>query len=749
MNGENEPLQRFADAKKVLGEIYNDLTRYVDETEGFYDELDKNQPSIVAAESRDEVQEIRASIKTIMETFQRDNMKVVFFGRTSNGKSTTINAMLHQKILPQGMGHTTCCFLQVQGTTDEQGFLLSEGTSTPIPMSQLGKIGDACSADNADLPAMGQDSLLKIMHPKKDNRLLQNDVVILDSPGVDLSPEFDSWIDKHCLDADVFVLVCNAEATLTQAEKSFFHRVSKRLSKPNVFILNNRWDASAAEQDSVDQVRTQHLTRFKQFLVDELQVCATSDVPNRVFFVSSREVLDARLKARGVIQKAFEMEGFQKRAYEFAQFERQFEQCISKSAIRSKFEAHSRRANELVHRVRDNVDHVFTSANDKKELMQNELKESTNEFNACRENFAAFEKAYREQSEMLRAEVHLKVSADFHEEIQRLSAIIDKFNRPFLDSPKDINAYKTELALFVDSMISQELEARCTGGLMSRIWSLENEMFVYVKKILAEAYQPKLEEVWRYRAPFKFSICVDVPSLTNDFHEDLEFRFSFGLSAIIRKVIAYRSGQPVTAIQNNLLATALSSKTSNGTSTPATPIQQREDKKAAESEEQQMMTNIVLSSAAYVANGGIGVAIVGGLLYRAVGWKVILGAGAAYGGLYAFERFRWNNSKKEQHLKDQYRSHLDARMRQVAAAHTNHCETQVIREMEQVYDGLRATVAGVHREMKGDLESAQSKINVLDHQLKGLSAIKGKTTFVLSGLEQFSTNFFHPDSPTQ
>ncbi len=37
------------------------------------------------------------------------------------------------------------------------------------------------------------------------------------SPGVDVSPEFDSWIDKHCLDADVFVLVCNAESTLTQA----------------------------------------------------------------------------------------------------------------------------------------------------------------------------------------------------------------------------------------------------------------------------------------------------------------------------------------------------------------------------------------------------------------------------------------------------------------------------------------------------------------------------------------------------
>lgn len=74
------------------------------------------------------------------------------------------------------------------------------------------------------------------------------------SPGVDLSPESDSWIDKHCLDADVFVLVCNAESTLTRAEKDFFHRVSAKLSKPNIFILINRWDASAAEMENMKQV---------------------------------------------------------------------------------------------------------------------------------------------------------------------------------------------------------------------------------------------------------------------------------------------------------------------------------------------------------------------------------------------------------------------------------------------------------------------------------------------------------------
>jgi len=36
-------------------------------------------------------------------------------------------------------------------------------------------------------------------------------------------------------------------------EKDFFHRVSERLSKPNIFILNNRWDASDDEDPEMKE----------------------------------------------------------------------------------------------------------------------------------------------------------------------------------------------------------------------------------------------------------------------------------------------------------------------------------------------------------------------------------------------------------------------------------------------------------------------------------------------------------------
>lgn len=62
-----------------------------------------------------------------------------------------------------------------------------------------------------------ESSKIRIFWPRERCSLLRDDVVFVDSPGVDVSPNLDDWIDNHCLDADVFVLVLNAESTMTLA----------------------------------------------------------------------------------------------------------------------------------------------------------------------------------------------------------------------------------------------------------------------------------------------------------------------------------------------------------------------------------------------------------------------------------------------------------------------------------------------------------------------------------------------------
>ncbi|VDN59456.1 unnamed protein product [Dracunculus medinensis] len=793
-----EPLKRFAEAKKFMGDIYADLEAYIDELTKFYRDVINGQ-TIVPDEQMQEVEKFKGSISTIRDMFMRDTMKVAFFGRTSNGKSSVINAMLHSKILPQGMGHTTCCFIQVEGSPDNEKYIISENSTSPINISELQRLASAVSDDNA---SMGQDSLLHVLYPKSESRLLQNDVVIVDSPGVDFSPEFDNWIDKHCLDADVFVLVCNAESTLTQSEKNFFHRVSSKLSKPNIFILNNRWDASAAEMEHMQQVKEQHMIRFKEFLVNELNVCSEHEAKDRIFFISAREMLDARLKERNLIKIdvlffyiffkiilewfiiylfiAYQMEGHQFRAMEFMNFETQFEQTISKSAISTKFESHHRRAREIVNSMRGNLEIVQINAVKRREQLQQNYCNREEEFKQGLNSWKEFERFAITESQRLKNEVHLKVSADYYEEIFRLESIIDKFDGKFIDEPSCILQYKKadsfnfyisfgirnfcheylhsfffiplSLADFLDKVVKENLEIRCTGGLMQRIWNLENNMFEQIGRILPEPYSRKLDEVWRYRAPFRFTICVNCPSLMEDFHEDLIFRFSLGLPSLIRRFIAFRSGQPVTAISNNYFLQAFKKNELTDSGGEATSSQSNQvARHEAEifnrrDEDNALITQVVLSSVGYIANGGVGLLVIGGLVSRTVGWRIIAVSGLLYGGLYALEWWRWNSGAKEQHLKDQFRSHLATRMRNMAASHTSNCESQVLWEMQQVFNGLKATVGGAHQEMKNELDETQQKIGNIENVIKGLNTIKGKTAFLNTDLDRFDLEFLQADS---
>lgn len=55
-------------------------------------------------------------------------MRFYGFSRTSNGKSTVVNAMLRDRVLPSGIGHTTNCFLSVEGTDEDKAYLKTEGS---------------------------------------------------------------------------------------------------------------------------------------------------------------------------------------------------------------------------------------------------------------------------------------------------------------------------------------------------------------------------------------------------------------------------------------------------------------------------------------------------------------------------------------------------------------------------------------------------------------------------------------------
>ena len=109
------PLKKFGLAKEKISKAFRRLSEQLTESEGFL----KN----IKSAKQQNVAQLGVKVQGIKDMLERDQMKVVFFGRTSNGKSTVINALLQNRVLPMGIGHTTNCFCSVAGTGEGEGHL--------------------------------------------------------------------------------------------------------------------------------------------------------------------------------------------------------------------------------------------------------------------------------------------------------------------------------------------------------------------------------------------------------------------------------------------------------------------------------------------------------------------------------------------------------------------------------------------------------------------------------------------------
>ncbi|KII70417.1 Mitofusin-2 [Thelohanellus kitauei] len=129
-------LAKFLVAKKIVNNIFQDTETLLKDEYDFY----KNNPvdSTVEFKIFEQLEEITTSINRIIvirQILTRDTMKVAFFGRTSNGKSSVINAILGDSILPSGIGHTTSCFLSMKGCSEPEPFVIAPESPEKLAIS--------------------------------------------------------------------------------------------------------------------------------------------------------------------------------------------------------------------------------------------------------------------------------------------------------------------------------------------------------------------------------------------------------------------------------------------------------------------------------------------------------------------------------------------------------------------------------------------------------------------------------------
>ncbi|XP_063231897.1 transmembrane GTPase Marf [Bacillus rossius redtenbacheri] len=719
------PLQVFVKAKKKINDIFVEIEDYVQDAVGYMRGMQHDR-SIVSPEDTTRVESYTLKVRGIRDVLTRDHMKVAFFGRTSNGKSTVINAMLREKILPSGIGHTTNCFLQVEGSDNGEAYLCTEGSSERQNVKSVGQLAHALCKEK-----LGESQLVHIFWPKDKCLLLRDDVVFVDSPGIDVSPNLDDWIDRHCLDADVFVLVANAESTLMLAEKNFFHKVSMRLSKPNIFILNNRWDASATEPEFLDQVRQQHTERAADFLVKELKVCNQREAAERIFFVSAKEALQARLQEqRGLPPHTGALaDGFPNRYFEFEDFERKFEECISKSAVRTKFQQHSQRGKLIATEIREVMDATYERAQQLKNDKAVGKKEIYDKLNFTEQQLLMLTQEMKDKIHRMVEDVEQRVSKALSEEIRRLSVLVDEFSVPFHPEPLVLNVYKKELHGHVEQGLGSNLRARLSTALALNIENSQREMTERMTALLPADKKHVSLTVLPRREPFEILYRLNCENLCADFHEDLEFRFSLGLTSLIARFAG--RGAHKLAVRNyaSMVSRDLLSPSDTGdTSLAVHPAAHFSDS---------LSTWSTVALASVGSQGTVGGLLIAGFMLKTVGWRLIAVTGAVYGCLYLYERLTWTNKAKERSFKRQYVSHATKKLRLIVDLTSANCSHQVQQELSSTFARLCHLVDEATNDMHADITTLDKELRQLEEAAGSAKVLRNKANYVTRELEIF------------
>ncbi|CAF4843631.1 unnamed protein product [Pieris macdunnoughi] len=731
----DSPLQIFVRAKKKINDIFIEIDDYVKDAVTFMHAV-SGENGIATPQDVANVEAYVSKVEAIREVLKRDHMKVAFFGRTSNGKSTVINAMLHDKILPSGIGHTTNCFLQVEGSDTDEAFLKTEDSEEKHNVQSVSQLGHALCTTR-----LQESSLVHIYWPRELCALLRDDVVLVDSPGVDVSPNLDEWIDKYCLDADVFVLVANAESTLMLTEKNFFHKVSTKISQPNIFILNNRWDASASEPEFLDQVRSQHANRCVDFLSRELRVCSPKEAEERIFFISAKEALLTRMKEREKpVSSPILVEGHQVRYFEFVDFERKFEECISQSAVQTKFAQHSRRGKNIAADVMAALEQIYTTACNMKATKVEKQRILQEQLTCIEEQLTSITRQMKDKIGKMVESVEHKVSLTLSQEIRRLSALVDEYDTPFRTERAALEQYKRSLHRHVESGLGSRLKKRLSSDIGHEMDEAQKEMADGMYNILPIHKRAAAASViMPHQQPFEVLYRLNCDNLCADFQEDLTFRFSYGITAIIQRFqgkntnkIALKNPPQYTPIPPTIGPPAPSgelSRMGNGGSVVG-PLS---------AEEWSMISKFALG--ALTSQGTMGGLLLSGLLLKTVGWRVVVVTGAIYGALYAYERLTWTAKAQERLFKKQYVAHAGKKLRLIVDLTSANCSHQVQQELSTMFARLCRLIDEATTEMDSELTEVREAIKMLDDASTSAKKLRNKANYLSHELELFDDAF--------
>jgi mitofusin len=427
----------------------------------------------------------------------------------------------------------------------------------------------------------------------------------------------------------------------------------------------------------MEQVMQQHLERDIKFLAKELRVTDEQTARHRVFFVSAKEVLHYRLRQlQGSADPGQGLAvGHKARLQNFEQFERQFKECLSSSAIQTKFEQHYKQGLSVVSDLESLLAQEDTHLQAERKQVSEEL--SSNQSRAY--HLAQQGPSLVANGDQLVVKVvdQLKAASSgaIRDILAQLPSLVDGYQQTF--DPRELGPYRAGLFTYFDEQLSSELE-RMNASALSHMYEAAQKELIDTHQALLQLPSSELDGLSRMVPALAVTYVLQCSDLCKDFHEDLRFHFSLGLNALLAVA---NSGSWLSSVRSQL----------------------------------SWLQTVV--SLEYVVPAALLVAAL--LLPRFLSVRVLAPSLLVLGGVYSYEWLSWTPASKEVALKRQFVQHMREKVQlQVKATNSSH--------IAQLQANLGMLRGHLHQRLQSCQRQADSNLVELAKQRDSLSALQSR-----------------------
>lgn len=386
------------------------------------------------------------NIDIVIDQIENNTFNIVVLGEVNRGKSTLINALLGENILPSNILPTTSRITRVTYGEEKVAFLEQlDGENKLIEIKDLKRYVAGVQENNNTIPSM------QVYHP---SAFLKNGCVLVDTPGVNDINEYNNEITyEYIPKADVILFILDPDQVLTKSEQDFIRNKVMNDQKKKIFFILNK----------SDNINTNTLSYLNEHIKN---VLTKLDLDTKFYVLSSQKALLEKIHSAKT-----------EYSVEFNTFEADLQSFIMSDKGKLVLFNNAQRICNITKEIASQIKVTFNLSKlniQEIEKVEDELQKNIKTIKTQEVSlFKEIDEEYDNLKNILTEIVHEEMGKSFDNLVERLYSV-DAFD----------NETKNKFEEYTNSQINNWIKNRINPILANRLRSIDEKLHDLINKIL-------------------------------------------------------------------------------------------------------------------------------------------------------------------------------------------------------------------------------------------------------------------------